>query len=524
MVVIMNRFFSQYIGISILILSLNTPVQAFNLNWFTSLSNRSKTMFFTASAAIVASMGGLIAYKLYSKGQIQQKERSQKIQNTLVEDDGSLLKSLVKENATEQVKLLCTRTLSIENERYIHEAINQAIENNNYDMVDLLLTNFEHKTDFISHCFIAAQEKINSEIFDCVVRHLWNKHPFSREEYPQVANCYLTAGLCAAINTQDMHAFDKIMAKGAEINFFAWRYTRNIRITPLYHAVENALRYPLKNNIYMPFIEKLLAYGADPMWVHQTGLMPYEKIVVDLCLSDDNHHKDTARALRHLFIAPLVAKALKEPLENNLYVQNIQKLLHEDTKDPIDVFVQDEPLNELPVYQGKHKDTVKKLRKLLKSTNELAVIATETALPTPLINMISDYAYNDDQDFLEKIDAIKPGESIPPVITDMLENGYGVDTSNDNGKTALAYACQNGNSDLVKLLIEYKANVNIRDRGRLTPIMVAAKNGHLEIIKILLKHGADKDKSKFGKTARDYAQLKGHEEIVKFLENYEEAV
>jgi len=73
--------------------------------------------------------------------------------------------------------------------------------------------------------------------------------------------------------------------------------------------------------------------------------------------------------------------------------------------------------------------------------------------------------------------------------------------------TPLCVAIQKGETDLVKKLIEYGADVNETSAG-LTPLMVAARYNKVEIIKLLLANGAHtyiKDEKGF--TALKYAEL-----------------
>jgi len=66
-----------------------------------------------------------------------------------------------------------------------------------------------------------------------------------------------------------------------------------------------------------------------------------------------------------------------------------------------------------------------------------------------------------------------------------------VDDKNKNGLTPLHYACENGNSYIVDLLINYGANVNVSDNEGFTPLHFACKNGNLEIVKSLVDDGAN---------------------------------
>ncbi|XP_028410073.1 protein phosphatase 1 regulatory subunit 16A-like isoform X2 [Dendronephthya gigantea] len=76
-------------------------------------------------------------------------------------------------------------------------------------------------------------------------------------------------------------------------------------------------------------------------------------------------------------------------------------------------------------------------------------------------------------------------------VASLLENGVSPDLANEDGLTALHQSCIDGCDDMVKYLIEHKANVNACDNELWTPLHAAAACGHLSIIKYLLKNGAD---------------------------------
>lgn len=59
------------------------------------------------------------------------------------------------------------------------------------------------------------------------------------------------------------------------------------------------------------------------------------------------------------------------------------------------------------------------------------------------------------------------------------------------GRTPLAVACHCGYDDIVKILIDVGANVNVCDNDQLTPLHLAAANGHCGIAEMLIDHMAD---------------------------------
>ena len=127
-----------------------------------------------------------------------------------------------------------------------------------------------------------------------------------------------------------------------------------------------------------------------------------------------------------------------------------------------------------------------------------------------------------------------------------------VEYTNEDGFTALIWACLNGHIDVVRYLVDEKnaavnmppnrhtplrgagnyghlevvqflldrgADPNVPSMGGRTPIMGAAMNGYMDVLEAMLEHGADKSaKNDGGETALDLAKLKGHDAVVARLE------
>ena len=131
----------------------------------------------------------------------------------------------------------------------------------------------------------------------------------------------------------------------------------------------------------------------------------------------------------------------------------------------------------------------------------------------------------------------------------LLDNGTQVNTQNNHGSTTLLVACLTGSAyivaellqqlniqpmtnsyflsvirssvkghiELVKLLLDRGADVNIKAHGGISPLVGGCFTGCIETVKLLLLYGVDLN-AKAGKvTALDYASLLGHTEIVQVL-------
>lgn len=95
-----------------------------------------------------------------------------------------------------------------------------------------------------------------------------------------------------------------------------------------------------------------------------------------------------------------------------------------------------------------------------------------------------------------------------------------VNVKGKNNVTPLILASQQGNLDIVRVLLNSGARVNdIMTDGR-TALLMACKNGHIEVVKLLLGRKANQFLKRNGISPRDIAKSNGHTEIVKILDLY----
>ncbi|OXU30442.1 hypothetical protein TSAR_011978 [Trichomalopsis sarcophagae] len=108
---------------------------------------------------------------------------------------------------------------------------------------------------------------------------------------------------------------------------------------------------------------------------------------------------------------------------------------------------------------------------------------------------------------------------------------YGIDVKTtlnectDSGETALHYAIINGSTELIKLFLQYGANVNAKNRDGKSPLYFAIEFNNLSIAKVLLRNGARvNDKMNHGLTALHEAITRRAEKSVRLLLSYKAEV
>ena len=104
------------------------------------------------------------------------------------------------------------------------------------------------------------------------------------------------------------------------------------------------------------------------------------------------------------------------------------------------------------------------------------------------------------------------------VITLLLDYGVDVNMLNEKGQYALMISSQHGHVQVVQLLLQRGAQSSLQDNNGLSSLMIASQNNHLDIIELLLKHGAQID-AHSGKswTALMYASWSNHIRVVETL-------
>lgn len=107
------------------------------------------------------------------------------------------------------------------------------------------------------------------------------------------------------------------------------------------------------------------------------------------------------------------------------------------------------------------------------------------------------------------------------VVKLLLDNGAQLSQRDAMGRTALMFASTGDNTETVELLLEKGSDVNAVDAGEgFTALMHAAAEGHVDVVKVLLKYNADPDmRDVDGDSARDFATQNRHVAVAQLLGN-----
>ena len=90
---------------------------------------------------------------------------------------------------------------------------------------------------------------------------------------------------------------------------------------------------------------------------------------------------------------------------------------------------------------------------------------------------------------------------------------------NHPGWTPLHYAATNGNTKIVKMLLDESAYIDAESPNGTTPLMMAARYGSPEAVQLLIKEGADIHlRNQLGLSALNFAKDGGRPDSIKFIE------
>jgi uncharacterized protein len=102
-----------------------------------------------------------------------------------------------------------------------------------------------------------------------------------------------------------------------------------------------------------------------------------------------------------------------------------------------------------------------------------------------------------------------------------LAAGFDVNTPNTAGYTGLMVASERGRADIIKSLLDHKADPNAAGRDGTTALMLAAENNQPEIVKLLVGRGADPNKQdNNGWTAVLKAAYQGNSKCIEILASH----
>ena len=75
----------------------------------------------------------------------------------------------------------------------------------------------------------------------------------------------------------------------------------------------------------------------------------------------------------------------------------------------------------------------------------------------------------------------------------MVEKGANLDLQDEDGDSALMYACMNNQPEVAKLMVEKGAKIDLQNKDGDSALIFACRNDQPEVAKLLLEKGANLD-------------------------------
>ncbi len=108
------------------------------------------------------------------------------------------------------------------------------------------------------------------------------------------------------------------------------------------------------------------------------------------------------------------------------------------------------------------------------------------------------------------------------VVKDLVKNGFDLDVRNHNDSTLLTKASYFGDLDIVKILLDIGAKINVNDYFG-SALFWSCYNRHINTVKILLENGADpniKDVNNYTILHWTQKDIYKYSKVVKLLKKY----
>jgi len=104
------------------------------------------------------------------------------------------------------------------------------------------------------------------------------------------------------------------------------------------------------------------------------------------------------------------------------------------------------------------------------------------------------------------------------VVKYLIEKGADLNVVGGDGGTQINWAVHHDNVDIIKILIDKGAKLNIRNQWGMTELHTAIWRGNIHVVGYLLDHGSDPTiKTNEGWTAMHYAYRSGHDKVIELL-------
>lgn len=108
-----------------------------------------------------------------------------------------------------------------------------------------------------------------------------------------------------------------------------------------------------------------------------------------------------------------------------------------------------------------------------------------------------------------------PTPLMETLILSVIKDEIDINAQDESGQTALHFACQNGNLNLLEIILGKKPNLNIQDKNGKTALHLACQFHQIKTVETLLNAGANRSiADKKGRLPRDMAMFSNDWELI----------
>jgi ankyrin repeat protein len=166
---------------------------------------------------------------------------------------------------------------------------------------------------------------------------------------------------------------------------------------------------------------------------------------------------------------------------------------------------------------------------LLNDHGESALDLAEKNGHTQVADLLKEYEDNINykkwqrlnQDFLQAA-----SEGNPSQVQQLLDQKANIYEQDSEGRSALMFACRNGDLQMVELLLSAHTDVHMRSNKNRNALFYAIESDNPQIVKLLLEHGIEMRAidNESGKWYIDLAKSKGNSEIISLLQKRDDEI
>ena len=286
--------------------------------------------------------------------------------------------------------------------------------------------------------------------------------------------------------------------------------------------------HEVESNLAMAEVNK-----ADDPWLHLNWAALYiargEYVAaIQRCEYVLQNYPDDEQAITSAY-SYMLDQYIRDANHNKV-IEIYKKLVK---KEPNNAWLRGNYASYLCDYMGQSDEAIEQARKALEIMDYgIGRRILASALYSKWANLVLEGNHNSPEKYFQEaqqyypyLDLVMAYDGSMPAGNNLVKalstvKGISINARADDGSTALLIATNRNRYETVKHLLELHADPNISDNIGWTPLLSAADEGNTDIVLLLLDHGADLNVTMGGKDAAAFAESRGNTELADLLGEY----